>query len=116
MPVPLKDQYATSDCTKPDCAAPLPMAATLATDPFDATAVATRPGTPHEPPSAQGRDPGGFEMALAIRPPIGKYVPTVPPVRMRKKVMSSARAILDAANSTAPPAVALKADLRVIIL
>ena len=48
------------------------MPATLATEPLDATAVATSPGTPHEPPSAQAREPGGLEMALAIRPPIGK--------------------------------------------
>src|SRR5262245_53805800 len=71
---------------------PEAMALTLATEPFDATAVATRPGTPHEPPSAQLRDPGGLEIALAIRPPIGKYVPAVPPVPMRKKVMSWAAA------------------------
>ena len=51
---------------------PLAMPAMLATEPLDATAVATMPGTPHDPPSAQVREPGGFEMALAIRPPIGK--------------------------------------------
>ena len=44
----------------------------LATDPFDATAVATRPGTPQLPPSLQAREPGGLEIALASRPPIGK--------------------------------------------
>ncbi len=43
----------------------------FATDPFDATAVATSPGTPQLPPSAQAREPGGFEIALAMRPPIG---------------------------------------------
>ena len=47
------------------------MALTFATDPFDATADATRPGTPHAPPSSQARDPGGAEMAFASRPPIG---------------------------------------------
>ena len=72
MPVPFRAQYATSDWTKPDCMLPLAMPAMLATEPLDATAVATRPGTPHDPPSAQVREPGGFEMALAIRPPIGK--------------------------------------------
>ena len=63
---------ATSDWVNADCMLPLAMAATLATEPFEATAVATSPGTPHEPPSAQLRDPGGLEMALAIRPAIGK--------------------------------------------
>ena len=61
-----------SDCTKPDCALPAAIAATLATEPLDVTEVATRPGTPHEPPSLHGREPGGLEIALAIRPPIGK--------------------------------------------
>ena len=51
---------------------PAAIAATLATEPFDVTEVATRPGTPHEPPSTHGREPGGLEIALAIRPPIGK--------------------------------------------
>src|SRR5258708_39414411 len=73
---------------KADCRPPLAIAARLATDPFDATAVATRPGTPHDPPSAQAREPGGLEMALAIRPPIGKKGPAVPPVPMRKNVMA----------------------------
>ena len=35
------------------------------------SAVAIRPGTPQEPPSSQGREPGGLEIALAMRPPIG---------------------------------------------
>ena len=34
--------------------------------------VATKPGTPHEPPSAQVREPGGLDKAFAISPPIGK--------------------------------------------
>src|SRR5262245_24504872 len=85
---------------------PLAMALTLATDPFDATAVATRPGTPHEPPSAQLREPGGFEIALAMRPPMGKYVPDVPPVPMRKKVMSCAAAGSVPSAAARPPSIA----------
>src|SRR4051794_23412417 len=77
-----------SDCTNPDCAAPEAIAATLATEPLDATDVATSPGTPHAPPSSQSFEPGGLDKALAISPPIGKYVPTVPPVAMRKYVTS----------------------------
>ena len=57
---------------KPIACCRFEMALTLAADPLDATAVATRPGTPHDPPSAHAREPGGFEIALAIRPPIGK--------------------------------------------
>src|SRR5579885_3392336 len=41
-----------SDCTKPDCALPAAIAATLATEPLEVTELATSPGTPHEPPSA----------------------------------------------------------------
>ncbi len=51
--------------------APPLMAFTLPTEPFEATAVATSPGTPQEPPSSQAREPGGFEIAFAISPPIG---------------------------------------------
>ena len=91
---------------------PLEIALTLATEPFDATAVATSPGTPHDPPSAQARDPGGFEMALAISPPIGKYVPAVPPVPMRKKVMSCPRAGMP--PNTAAPTPPSSAALRLI--
>ena len=61
-----------SDCTKPDCADPESIAMTLATEPLEATAVATSPGTPHEPASSHSREPGGLDRALAIRPPIGK--------------------------------------------
>ena len=42
MPVPVYAQYATSDCEKPDSSWPDWMPLTLATEPFDATAVATR--------------------------------------------------------------------------
>ena len=71
MPVPVCAQVATSDCEKPDSMVPPAMALTLATEPLDESAVATRPGTPHEPPSSQGREPGGLEMAFAKSPPIG---------------------------------------------
>src|SRR3954464_10376399 len=64
----------------------------LATEPFDATAVATRPGTPQLPPSAQAREPGGLEMALASRPPIGMYGRGVPPVPIRQNLTSCAAA------------------------
>ena len=47
------------------------MALTLSTEPRDETADAIRLGTPQEPPSSQGREPGGLEMALAITPPTG---------------------------------------------
>ena len=43
----------------------------LATEPLEATAVATTPGAPQLPPSSHAREPGGLEMALAISPPIG---------------------------------------------
>ncbi len=56
---------------KPDSIWPEVMPLMLATEPFDATAVATSPGTPQLPPLSHSREPGGFEMALAIRPPIG---------------------------------------------
>ena len=47
------------------------MALMLATEPLALSAEAIKPGTPHDPPSSHGRLPGGFEMAFAIRPPIG---------------------------------------------
>ena len=99
-----------SDCTKPDCAVPEPIAATLATEPLEATDVATMPGTPHEPPSSQSREPGGLDSALAISPPIGKYVPTVPPVTMRKEMTSWARA----GNAARPSAPAISERRRII--
>ena len=37
--------------------------------------VATTPGAPQLPPSLQAREPGGLEIALAIRPPIGVVGP-----------------------------------------
>jgi hypothetical protein len=48
------------------------MALTFATDPFADWPIAIKPGTPHEPPLSQGREPGGFEMAFASKPAIGK--------------------------------------------
>ena len=71
MPVPVCAQVATSDCENPLSMVPPAIALTLATEPLADSAVAIRPGTPQEPPSSQGREPGGFEMAFAIRPPIG---------------------------------------------
>ena len=71
MPVPVCAQVATSDCEKPDSSVPAAMALTLATEPLAESAVAISPGTPHEPPSSQGREPGGLEIAFAMRPPIG---------------------------------------------
>jgi hypothetical protein len=67
----VKAQNATSDCVKPDSICPDWMPLILATEPFDATAVATSPGTPQLPPSLHAREPGGFEIALASSPPIG---------------------------------------------
>ena len=69
--MPVYAQYATSDCVKPDSSWPDWMPLMLATEPFDATAVATTPGAPQLPPLSQSREPGGLEIALAIRPPIG---------------------------------------------
>ena len=71
MPVPLWAQVATSDWAKPDSSVPPSMALMLATEPLADSAEATSPGTPHEPPSSQARDPGGLEIAFASRPPIG---------------------------------------------
>ena len=71
MPVPVCAQVATSDCEKPDSSVPPAMALTLATEPLALSAVAISPGTPQAPPSSQGREPGGAEMALAMSPPIG---------------------------------------------
>src|SRR5258708_5491971 len=65
-------QRGRSDCRRPAWPGPARTAAALATEPLEATDVATSPGTPPEPPSLHGREPGGLEMALAIRPPIGK--------------------------------------------
>ena len=52
-------------------AEPMFMPLMFATEPLEATAVATRPGTPQLPPLLQSREPGGWEMALAIMPPMG---------------------------------------------
>ena len=62
----------------------------LNTDAFVETAIATKPGTPQVPPFSQERAPGGLEIAFAIRPPIGKYVPPAPPVPIRKNFISCA--------------------------
>ena len=40
-------------------------------DPAEAKADASNPGTPQAPPSAQGAPPGGFEIAVAMIPPMG---------------------------------------------
>jgi hypothetical protein len=64
----------------------------LKTDAFVETAIATRPGTPHVPPFSHERAPGGLEIALAINPPIGKYVPPAPPVPILKNFISCADA------------------------
>ena len=71
MPVPVCAQVATSDCEKPDSSVPPAMALMFATDPLELSAVAISPGTPHDPPSSHGREPGGLEMAFAISPPMG---------------------------------------------
>ena len=47
------------------------IALTLATDPFEATADATSPGTPQVLPSSQAAAPGGAEIAFARSPPMG---------------------------------------------
>jgi hypothetical protein len=52
-------------------------------------------------------------MAFAIRPPIGKYVPAVPPVAIRKKVMSWASVGEAASAVPRPPSNTL---LRLILI
>ena len=60
-----------SDWAKPLSSSPDLIAFTLATEPLELCAIATRPGTPQLPPLSQGRAPGGLLMMSAIRPPIG---------------------------------------------
>src|SRR5437870_4520077 len=59
-------------------------------DPCVAGVTATRPGTPQLPPCSQGDEPTGFDMALAITPPISKKVPDVAAAPMRKNFPSCA--------------------------
>ena len=56
----------------------------MKTDALVETAIATNPGTPQVPPFSHERAPGGLEIAFAIKPPIGKYVPPAPPVPILK--------------------------------
>jgi hypothetical protein len=62
----------------------------FSTEPCVACATATNPGTPQLPPSSQGSESAGLEIALASTPPISKKLPAVAAAPMRKKWVSSA--------------------------
>src|SRR5215472_5908895 len=62
----------------------------FSTEPCVAWVTATSPGTPQLPPCSQGGAPSGFEIALAITPPISKKVPEVAAAPMRKNRVSCA--------------------------
>src|SRR5215472_3123959 len=62
----------------------------FSTEPCVAWVTATSPGTPQLPPCSQGGEPSGFEIALAITPPISKKVPEVAAAPMRKNRVSCA--------------------------
>src|SRR5215472_8194653 len=62
----------------------------FSTEPCVAWVTATSPGTPQLPPCSQGGEPSGFEIALAMTPPISKKVPEVAAAPMRKNWVSCA--------------------------
>src|SRR5215469_10568219 len=62
----------------------------FSTEPRVACVTATSPATPQLPPRSQDGVPSGFEMALAITPPISKKVPEVAAAPMRKNRVSCA--------------------------
>src|SRR5271163_1626742 len=79
-----------SDWAMPDSICPAATIRRLSTEPCVACVTATRPGTPQLPPCSQGGEPAGFEIALAITPPISKKVPEVAAAPMRKNCSSCA--------------------------
>src|SRR5271166_3819704 len=81
-----------SDCAIPDSIWPEPIMRRFSTEPCVAWATATRSGTPQLPPRSQGWEPAGFDIALAITPPISKKVPEVEAAPMRKNFASCAPA------------------------
>src|SRR6516165_1242914 len=106
-PVPAKAQLATSDWAIPDSIRSDATMRRFSTEPCVASATATNPGTPQLPPSSQGSESAGLEMALASTPPISKKLPAVAAAPMRKNRTScasagavghSGRAIMTAAN------------------
>src|SRR6516165_2262034 len=64
--------------------------AKICTEPSVACATAISPGTPQLPPSSQGGESTGLEIALASTPPISKKLPAVAAAPIRKKFASSA--------------------------
>src|SRR5271155_6052741 len=79
-----------SDWAIPDSICPAATIRRLSTEPCVACVTATRPGTPQLPPCSQGGEPAGFEIALAITPPISKKVPEVAAAPIRKNCSSCA--------------------------
>src|SRR5437016_623887 len=79
-----------SDWAIPDSICPAATIRRFSTEPCVACVTATRPGTPQLPPCSQGDEPTGFDMALAITPPISKKVPDVAAAPMRKNFPSCA--------------------------
>src|SRR5271169_2878260 len=79
-----------SDWAMPDSICPAATKRRFSTEPWVACVTATRPGTPQLPPCSQGGEPAGFEIALAITPPISKKVPEVDAAPMRKNCSSCA--------------------------
>ena len=90
MPVPAYAQLAMSDWAMPDSIYPAATMRRFSTEPCVACVTATRPGTPQLPPCSQGNEPAGFEIALAITPPISKKVPEVDAAPIRKNCPSCA--------------------------
>src|SRR5271166_1113462 len=78
------------DWAIPDSIWPEAIMRRFSTEPCVACATATRSGTPQLPPRSHGCEPTGFEIALAITPPISKKVPEVAAAPMRKNFASCA--------------------------
>src|ERR1700739_3892059 len=79
-----------SDWAIPDSSWPEAIMRRFSTEPCVACATATKSGTPQLPPRSQGCEPAGFEIALAITPPISKKVPEVDAAPIRKNCPSCA--------------------------
>src|SRR4051794_1937520 len=79
-----------SDWAMPDSIWPVATIRRFSTEPCVACVTATRPGTPQLPPCSHGGEPAGFEIALAITPPISKKVPEVDAAPIRKNCPSCA--------------------------
>src|SRR6516162_2973326 len=91
-PVPAKAELTTSDWAIPDSIWPEATMRRFSTEPCVASATATSPGTPQLPPSSQGSESAGLEMALASTPPISKKLPAVAAAPIRKNRASWASA------------------------